>query len=156
MKKLIAILSISFLSAQSTNDPYYGNVGIGTTKPTARLHVYGKLKINTDEGLPTDSILVIRNKEIMKIAVSSLNISNSGTCPNFLKNQSNGYNVYFSSPSSVPNPNNALNIQGKNFAPTSAFILNNTYYYSWSNTTGQPININNMTVNFSGLICNYQ
>jgi hypothetical protein len=90
-----------------------------------------------------------------KMLLSSLT-ANSGQCPNFLRSQSSGYNLYFSSPSSVPNPNNPLTIQGKNFTPNQAFITGNTYFYGWNNTTGQPINITNLTVNFSGLTCNYQ
>ena len=145
MKKSILLLLLPFL--------VFSQVGINTTTPTATLHVNGNLKIKASNGLGSDSILVIRDKEVFKIAASSVT---SGQCPNFLKSQSSGYHIKFSSPASVPNPNNALNIQGKNFNAAGSSIYNNTYFYSWSNTTGQAININNMTVNFSGLICNYQ
>lgn len=135
MKKLVLLLLPIFGLSQ-----YTGRVGINTTTPKATLQVKGNVMIEASTGM---------------VSAASFSGGNSGQCPNFLKNQSSGYNVHFSSPSSVPNPNNALTIQGKNFAPSAAFITGNTYFYSWSNTTGQSININNLTVNFSGLICNY-
>lgn len=155
MKKLIAILSISFLSAQTTSPK---GVCINCTDPTEDMDVQGRIKSRTIDLVTTAEYVIVTNADGVhkKILLSSLMGNNNGTCPNFLKNISSGYAIHFSSPSSVPNPNNPLNIQGKNFSPAAAWITGNTYYYSWSNTTGQPININNMTVNFSGLICNYQ
>lgn len=129
-------------------------VGINTKNPEATLDVNGNLKVrNVPTGSAQDSILVIRNGIVKKIALPmSLN---SGTCPNFLKDQSSGYHIKFSSSASVPNPNNPLTIQGKNFNPAGQHVNNNTYFFAWTNTTGQPININNLTVNFSGLTCTY-
>lgn len=131
----------------------FSQVGINTTTPSATLDVMGNLKLNAQSTTSADSILVIQNREIKKIALSS--IQNNGTCPNFHKQQSSGHYLLFSSPSSINNPTSNLTIQNKNFVSAGAWISNNTYFYSWSNTTGQSININNLSVNFSGLNCNY-
>lgn len=147
MKKLIILLIPAFGLAQ-----YTGHVGINLTTPSATLHVNGNVKLKASQGLPTDSILVIRNNEVLKIASSSLT---QGKCPSFKYAQSNGYSLVFTSTESIPNPNNNLTIEGKNFVSAGAYINSNLYYFQYSNTTGQPININIFTVNFSGLICNY-
>lgn len=147
MKQSILLLLLPFL--------VFSQVGINTTTPTATFDVNGNVRIRQiPNGNISDSILVVNNGNIRKMPAYALTQSQN-SCPNFLRSQSSGYNLYFSSPSSVPNPNNPLTIQGKNFAPNQAYITGNTYFYGWSNTTGQPININNLTVNFSGLICNY-
>jgi len=130
----------------------FSQVGIQTTNPTATFHVNGNVKLKASQGLPTDSILVIRNNEVLKIASSSLI---SGKCPSFKYAQSSGYSLVFTSTESIPNPNNSLTIEGKNFVSSGAYINSNLYYFQYSNTTGQAININTFTVNFSGLICNY-
>lgn len=131
---------------------YNGHVGINTTTPTATLHVNGNVKLKASQGLPNDSILVIRNNEVLKIASSSLTQSK---CPSFKYAQSSGYSLVFTSTESIPNPNNNLTIEGKNFVSSGTYINSNLYNFQYSNTTGQPININAFTVNFSGLICNY-
>lgn len=134
----------------------FSQVGIQTTTPTETLDVNGTFRTRDIPLVTTAEYVIVTNADGVhrKVLLSSLT-QNPGTCPNFLLNQSSGYHIKFSSPSSVPNPNNALTIQGKNFIPAGASISNNTYFYSWSNTTGQAINIDNMTVNFSGLICTY-
>lgn len=133
-----------------------GQVGIQTTAPTETLDVNGTLRVRDIPTVQSAEYIIVTNADGVhkKILLSSLQ-SNSGTCPNFLRNQSDGYHIKFSSPASVPNPTNSLTIQNKNFVSAGAYIQNNTYFYSWSNTTGQAININNMTVNFSGLVCTY-
>lgn len=159
MKKSLSILAVLVTVSLSAQ------VGINTTTPTpgTALHIApgpggSLLKVEDTPLVTTAEYVVVTNADgiYRKVLLSSLTGGNSGQCPNFLKSISSGYAIHFSSPASVPNPNNPLTIQGKNFAPAAAWITGNTYYYSWSNTTGQPININNMTVNFSGLICNYQ
>lgn len=142
----------------------FGQVGINQPNPApgAALHISAgingsTLKVDDIPLVTTAEYIIVTNADGVhrKVLLSSLTQS-AGTCPNFLRNQSSGHHIKFSSPSSVLNPNNDLLIQGKNFNAAGAHINNNTYFYSWSNTTGQPININNMTVNFSGLTCNYQ
>ena len=135
----------------------YSQVGINTTTPVETLDVNGTLAVrNTPTATSNYSILVIdeTTKQVKKISASTLS-SNSGTCPNFLKTQSNGYYLLFSSPSSIPNPNNSLVINGLNFVSAGTWISNNTYYYSYSNTSGTALNINNFTVTFTTLTCSY-
>lgn len=134
----------------------FTQVGVNTTVPSETLDVNGTFRTREIPLVTTAEYVIVTNADGVhkKILLSSLT-QNAGTCPNFLRNQSNGYHIKFSSPSSIPNPNNALTIQGKNFTSAGASIINNIYFYSWSNTTGQPINIDNMTINFSGLTCTY-
>ena len=130
-------------------------VGINTTNPTATFHVNGNVKIeNIPDGFVSDSILVIHNKEVRKIALSSLNI-NVGVCPK-LDKTSSSYHLLFHSEYSIPKPNNSLQIQGLNFTGAGTWISNNTYFYSYSNTTGTPLNLTSFSVDFNGLKCNYK
>lgn len=147
MKKLLFLLIPAMGLSQ---------VGIQTTTPTETLDVNGTFRTRDIPLVNTAEYVIVTNADGVhkKVLLSSL-VQNSGTCPNFHRNESSGYYIKFSSPSSIPNPTSPLNIQGKNFTPAGASISNNTYFYSWSNTTGQAININNMTVNFSGLVCTY-
>lgn len=132
----------------------FSQVGIKTTQPTATLDVNGNLRVRkVIQGSISDSILVVNNGYVKKIALSQLQI-NSNTCPN-LSNTSTGYYLLFTSTSSIPNPNSSLTISGKNFVSAGTWISNNTYYYSYSNTTGQPINVNNFSVDFTNLHCTY-
>jgi len=147
MKKLILLLFPIITFSQ---------VGVNTTSPSATLDVNGDLRVRQ---IPTVNatqyvLTVDDNGNVKKVAVSALNNSN-GTCPNFLKNQSSGYYLLFSSPSSIQNPNNPLVISGLNFVSAGTWIQNNTYYYSYSNTTGTSLNTNNFTVQFGNLACNY-
>ena len=85
---VLVVLLTSVLSAQ---------VGINTTTPTKTLDVNGEMRIRTTP-VATDNynILVVDSEgNVKQIPASSLN---SGTCPNFLKNQSSGYAIHFSSP----------------------------------------------------------
>lgn len=129
-------------------------VGINTKNPTATLDINGNVRVrNISTGTSSDSIVVVNNGYLKKIAISSLQINNN-ICPN-LSNTSTGYYLLFTSTSSIPNPNNSLVISGKNFISAGTWISNNTYYYSYTNTSGIPININSFSVNFTGLHCTY-
>lgn len=148
MKILLLILSIlpGALLAQ---------VGINTTTPTKTLDVNGEMRIRiVPQGDTTDNILVVDSQgNIRKLPISSLQVTNS-MCPN-LHNTSTGYYLLFTSTSSIPNPNNSLVISGKTFVSAGTWISNNTYYYSYTNTSGQPININSFSVDFTNLHCTY-
>lgn len=152
MKKLLFLLLPAIGFAQAN----YPGVCINCTDPSEAMDVNGKIKSRDIPLVTTAEYVIVTNADGVhrKILLSSLT-QNAGTCPNFIRNQSSGYHIKFSSPSSIPNPTNSLTIQGKNFTPAGASISSNTYFYSWSNTTGQPINIDNMTINFSGLTCTY-
>lgn len=149
MKHLFTLLLLVLITSTKAQ------VGINTTTPTKTFDVNGETRLRVrPQGTISDSLLVTDTSgNVRRLAINQLQLSNnSGTCPNFLKSQSSGYHIKFSSPSSVPNPQDNLTIQGKNFNQAGQSIVNNTYYFSWSNTTGQPININNMTVIFGGVL----
>jgi hypothetical protein len=151
MKKLV--LCLALIAGLSKGQ----QVGINTPQPTAMLDVNGNGRIRkVPTGLVTDSILVVNNGFIRKIAISSLNLNNQGTCPNLIRNQSNPWYLLFSSTGSIPNPANPLVINNLNFVNAGNWIQGNTYYYSWTNVSGQPLTIvNNFTVNFGSLQCTY-
>lgn len=132
-------------------------VGINTTTPTKTLDVNGEARIrNTPTATGSYSILVVDSEgNVQKVPASALQAP-AGTCPNLNRAISHGYTLYFNSSSSVPNPNSPLIINGLNFSPAGTYILGNTYYFSWTNTSGTPLNINaTFSVNFSGLVCTY-
>lgn len=145
MKKLILLLLPTLASSQ---------VGINTQTPSAILDVNGDLRVRQIPTVNTAQYVLVvdNNGNVKKMALSAIS---NGTCPNFLKSQSNGHYLLFSSSSSIPNPNDPLVISGLNFVSAGTWIQNNTYFYSWSNTTGTPLNINNFTVQFGNLTCNY-
>lgn len=171
MKKLLFVL-LPILS--------FSQVGIQTQTPKATLHVIGKnifeqtqqtleakatVHINGDliiSNTPLMStpqyMLVIDpadNDRVKKVLISSV-MNNNGTCPNLLRNESHAYYLKFESPTSIPNPNNSITVQGKNFNPVGTFTQNNNYYFSYTNTTGQPININiPFTITWTTLTCQY-
>jgi len=133
---------------------FFSQVGINTKTPTATLDINGNLRArNVPAGAQNDSILVIRNGYIKKIAFSDLN--SSFTCPQFVKNQSSGFYLLFKSTGAIPNPNNMIQVNGLNWPSTGAWVDQNFYYYSWTNISGIPININSFTVNFGGHSCTY-
>lgn len=157
MKKLLFVL-LPILS--------FSQVGIQTQTPKATLHVIGKnifeqtqqtleakatVHINGDliiSNTPLMSspeyMLVIDpadNNRVKKVLISSI-MGNTGTCPTFLRNQSSGYILKFESIASIPNPTTPIIIQGKTFNPAGTYTQNNMYYYSYTNITGSPLNIN--------------
>lgn len=144
MKKLIFLLIPAIA---------FGQVGINTTTPTATLDVNGNMRIRTIQtGNENDSILVTNNGFIKKISISSIGVK----CPDFIKNKSNPYYVLFHSSGSVPNPNNPQTIEGLNFVFAETSIRNNIYIYSYTNTSGTPLNINNFSVFFGSKKCTYK
>lgn len=149
MKKLI-ILLIPALGFSQNNQ----GVCINCTDPTESLDVNGKIKSRDIPLVNTAEYVIVTNADGVhkKVLLSSLS---PGKCPSFKYAQSSGYSLVFTSTESIPNPNNSLTIEGKNFVSAGSYINSNLYYFQYSNTTGQPININAFTVNFSGLICNY-
>lgn len=149
MKKLIIILLFPTLA--------FSQVGIKTDKPKATLDVNGNLRVRQiPTGTSNDSILVVNNGFVRKIALSSITQpQNGGTCPNFVKNQSSGYYLLFKSSGSIQSPNNPLTINNLPFVSAGTWIQSNTYYYSYSGTSGQSLNINNFTVQFGSLTCVY-
>lgn len=148
MKKLLFLLLLPTITLSQ-------NVGINTKTPTSTLEVNGNVKIRASIGTINDTILVIRNKEILKVPASYYyTLQNS--CPVLVVNQSSGYYLLFQSVSSIDNPNNPITVQGKTFTSAGTWIVDNTYYFSYTNTTGVAVNINQpFTVVFGNQSCNY-
>lgn len=147
MKTILLFLLIPMMS--------FSQVGINTKTPTATLEVNGDVKIRATIGTINDTILVIRNNKIYKVPASYYyTLQNS--CPVLVVNQSSGYYLLFQSVSSIDNPNNPITVQGKTFTSAGTWIVDNTYYFSYTNTTGIAININQpFTVMFGNQSCNY-
>lgn len=149
MKKLITILLLLPLMAMAQN------VGINTKNPRTTLDVNGHLMIKASIGTTSDTILVIRKDQVLKVPASAY-YTLQNACPLFQRSQSSGYYLLFKSASSIDNPNNALVIQNKTFVSAGTWIENNTYYFSYTNTSGIPININELlVVSFGNQTCSY-
>lgn len=147
MKKLILILLIPLLS--------FSQIGINTKAPTSTLEVNGNLKIRASIGAINDTILVIRNNEVLKVPASYYTTMQDA-CPLFKRSQSSGYYLLFESISSISNPNNSIKVNEQTFTNAGAWIENNKYYYSYTNVSGTAVNINGLlTVKFSSQICTY-
>lgn len=149
MKKSILLIlfpAIAFCQA--------GRVGINTTTPTKTLDVNGEARVQNLPAATGNYSLVVADQDgnLMKAPISTLA---QGTCPSFLKSQSNGYYLLFSSPGSIQNPNNPVSAAGLPFVSAGTWIQSNTYYYSYSGTSGNPLNINSFTIVFGNQSCNY-
>ena len=132
-------------------------VCINCTDPSEKFDVNGKIRSRDIPLVTTADYVIVTNADGVhrKVLLSSLT-QNAGTCPNFIRNESHGYFLKFTSPSSIQNPNNALLIQGKTFNPAGTYTLSNLYHFSYTNVSGSALNINNpFTVNFGTLQCNY-
>lgn len=106
-------------------------------------------------GTTNDTILVIRNNEILKVPASYYNTLQDA-CPLFKKEQSTANYLLFESTSSIGNPNNSITVNGNTFISANAWIEKNRYYYSYTNVSGKPVNINQLlSVKFGNQICTY-
>lgn len=150
MKILLSTLILMLLI------PAYSQVGINTAQPhpDTYLDVNGKVRIQ-EMNILTEAKYVLVEGENQIVSRMSIANLNTHLCPQLSRSQSGGYYLKFYSNGSIANPTNNLVIQGLSFVSANAWIDNNIYYFTYSNTSGQPLNINNFTVNFSGLVCNY-
>lgn len=150
MKTLILFLSLSSFS--------FAQVGIGTDTPRTTLEVKGELTVTELNTASQINYLVVWDEidqKFKKVSLNDLNLSQN-QCPKLIREVSSGYYLKFESNSSIPFPNNPLVIEGKNFVSGGAWIQNNTYHFSYNNTSGSPLNINTQfTVDFSGVYCIY-
>lgn len=147
MKKL---LFIAFLI------PVFGmsQVGINTTDPKATLDVNGNLRLKIEEAGKTEDFILMIDSEgfVKKIPFSAVSV---GSCPSFLRSESSPNYLKFSSSSSIKNPNNAVMVSELNFVSAGTWIQNNTYFFTYSNTTGTALNIASFSVEFGPQKCNY-
>lgn len=154
MRNLLFILLFLPLSLMSQ---YTGKVGINTEQPTKTLDVNGQVRVrDLPSGDSTDYIIVANTQgELRKVPISLLQQLNS-ICPYLVRSSSSGHYLLFTSSSSIPNPNDPIIVQGKNFVSAGTWISNNTYYYSYSNTTGTPINLAvSFNIQFGTITCTY-
>jgi hypothetical protein len=120
MKKLIITSLFPILG--------FGQVGINTTNTTATLDVNGNFRIRQiPQGTTNDSILVVSNGHVRKIAMSVVisPSTNTNTCPIFIKDQSNGHYLLFKSSNSIQSPNNPLTINNLPFVSAGTWIQSN-------------------------------
>ena len=148
MKKIFLILLPTIIFSQ---------VGINTATPTQTLDVNGTVRVRD---LPTgskDNYLVVSNEngDFFRLPISEIISQSQNQCPVLDRDKSTGYYLLFKSSRSIPNPNNSLLIDNKNFVSAGTWIENNTYHYSYSNTSGVPLNISSFGVLFSSFYCNY-
>lgn len=156
MKKLIFLCLPIFGMSQ---------VGINTTIPQAgtALHVSAGINGSTvkidDLPLVTSATYVIVTDAdgiLKKMLLSSLTGTPPAGCPTLLRNESHDYYLKFSSTSSIQNPNSSVVVNGVTWGFAGTYNQNNLYYYSYTNTSGQGLNINNpFTVQFGSQQCNY-
>lgn len=151
MKKLIFLLLPTLALSQ---------VGINTDNPQYTLDIVGNLGVHNVQSVTSATYILVQNEndpEVKRIPLSSIQTGSKCPCPTFDKNVSNAWYLKFTSTcGSVEKPNNPVNINGLNFGPAGAYINGNMYHYSWTNTTGTPLDINNFTVDFGTQKCVYQ
>ena len=150
MKKLLFLfLMIPFLGISQ--------VGINTQTPTETLDVNGSLRVrDVQEGSLTDSILVVNEDGVVRKISLSILIQDTSKCPNLVRNASNGYYLLFESDNSVNKPNDAITIGESRFISAGTWIEGNKYYFSYTKVVGNPINLDNFTVDFNGQTCKYK
>lgn len=135
----------------------WSQVGINTTIPTKTLDVNGQVRVrDLPLGDITDYLVVTTaNGELRKIPISTL-ITVNNTCPILMRNDSNPYYLKFTSTSSIPNPNNSVIVNGVSWAFAGTFNSNNLFHYSYTNTSGVALNLNQpFVVTFSTSNCTY-
>lgn len=156
MKTLILLLFPILLLSQ-----YNGNVGINTVSPTNTLDINGDLRIrnilNSEVATNTYILIVDEYNVVKKILLSS--ILNTpivdSKCPQFIANKSNPYYIEFKAEGYLTNPNDPIKANGLTFVSAGTYIENNTHYYTYTNISGQPLDINNFSVLFGTHTCNY-
>lgn len=145
MKYLILILFPTLLFSQ---------VGINTTQPTTTLDVNGNIRIREMETVTSAKYMIVTDsdgvfkKMLMPTAVTD-------DCPEFLKAESNTHYVKFKTLKSLILESDKIMINGLSFTQSGHWVENQVHYYSWTNTSGQPLNINSFSANFGNQTCNY-
>lgn len=141
----------------------FSQVGINTTEPKFTLQVNGTIGVTDLPIVETAEYLVVwipnadpqKSGQFGRIKLSSI-IQVQSDCPEFVKAESNPFFVNFRSVKSLVLPSGNILINGLSFTPSGQWVENGIHYYSWSNTSGQPLNINDFTVNFGSQTCKYQ
>lgn len=140
----------------------FSQVGINTTSPKYTFQVIGTIGVTDLPTVESAEYLVVwipnadstKNGQFGKIKLSSI-IQNQSNCPEFIKAESNEYYLKFRLKNAISYPDVALTINGLNFIQSGYWIENGYHYYSWTNTSGEPLNINDFSVDFGSGKCNY-
>ncbi|WP_294270811.1 hypothetical protein [uncultured Chryseobacterium sp.] len=85
----------------------------------------------------------------------AMGIGAQSQCPNFIKSQSNPYYLLFSNSSAIPDSGNNKTINNLSFVNAGYWNQSNIFYASWTNTSGQPLDINNFIIQFGNQACTY-
>ena len=154
MKQLILLLFPIIILSQT------GNVGNNTTEPTNTLDINGDLRIrnilNSQVANNTYILIVDEHNVVKKILLSSLFTVQDEKCPQFIYNKSNPYYIVFKAEGYLTNPNNPIKVNNLSFVSAGTYIENNITYYTYTNTSGQPLDITNFSVLFDTHTCNYK
>lgn len=148
MKVLLFLLLSIFIPAQ---------VGINTTEPTKTLDVNGTVRVR-DIPLLTNKYVLLSDEEgnLTKILLSDLfTTTPDNKCPQFIPNGSGPYYIKFKGGGYVTNPNDPIKVNGLTFNGAGSWVENNITYYTYTNVSAQPLNINNFSVLFGSNRCNY-
>ncbi len=136
----------------------FGQVGINTTEPTKTLDINGDLRVRDIPLLSNKYVLLADdNGNITKVLLSDLfTTTPDNSCPQFIYNKSNPYYIVFKASGYLSNPNDPIKANNLNFVSAGTYIENNITYYTYSNISGQPLDINNFTAIFGIHQCTYQ
>lgn len=85
----------------------------------------------------------------------AIGVGAKSQCPNFVKSQSNPYYLLYSSNSVIPGSGDPKTINNLSFVNAGYWNQASTFYASWTNTSGQPLDINNFTIQFGSQTCTY-
>lgn len=135
---------------------YTGKVGINCTEPTKTLDINGNLRVRDIQEVPTAIYLLASDEQgnVFKVKLSSVTQQQSN-CPEFLKSESNANYIKFRSKNALNYPSNSIIINGLTFTNAGYWIENGYHYYTWTNTSGQPLDIDNFSVDFGNGGCQY-
>lgn len=159
MKVLILLLFPILLLSQSpcTNDTSK-KVGINVGEcPTTTLDVGGNLRVR-DILLKSNKYVLLTDEEgnLTKILLSDLfTTTPDSKCPQFIPNGSGPYFIRFKGGGYVTNPNDPIKVNGLRFNGAGTYVVDNITYYTYTNVSGQPLDLTNFSVLFSTHQCNY-
>ena len=85
----------------------------------------------------------------------AIGVGAKSQCLNFVKVQSNPYYLLYTSNSVIPGSGESKTINNLLFVNAGYWNQAGTFYASWTNTSGQPLDINNFTIKFGNQTCTY-
>lgn len=94
-------------------------------------------------------------RNLFSVIALAIGVGAKSQCPNFVKSQSNPYYLLFSSNAVIPGSGDPKTINSLSFVNAGYWNQTSTYYASWTNISGQPLDINNFTIQFGSQTCTY-